>query len=229
MSETSTTKPKPKFKAKPKAKPDNMHIWNQVCETDPDYTKEVGYRGGFTSIVPQYQKQRMTETFGPCGIGWGAEAEWEEVVRDEGTENQRTIVKCLVRVWYKDPNDGVVRYLPPVKAKATACENGREDLDSDKKCFTDAFTKSVSDIGLNADVFLGLFDNPEYMAGLMKKKQGGPATEEQVKKLKGLSDDQPSEWLPNILQYFNADCLEDLAKDQAQMVIDRATDKGTDE
>ena len=113
-------------------------------------------------------------------------------------------------------------------AKATARENGREDLDSDKKCFTDAFTKSVSDIGLNADVFLGKFDDPEYMAGLAKKKQGGPATEEQVKKLKGLSDDQPSEWLPNILQYFNADCLEDLAKDQAQMVIDRATDKGTE-
>ena len=77
MSETSTTKPKAKAKAKPKAKPDNMHIWNQVCETDPDYTKEVGYRGGFTSITPQYQKQRMTETFGPCGVGWGAEAEWE--------------------------------------------------------------------------------------------------------------------------------------------------------
>ena len=229
MSETSTTKPKAKAKAKPKAKPDNMHIWNQVCETDPDYTKEVGYRGGFTSITPQYQKQRMTETFGPCGVGWGAEAEWEEIVRDEGTDSACTIVKCLVRVWYRDPHDGAIRYLPPVTAKATARENGREDLDSDKKCFTDAFTKSVSDIGLNADVFLGLFDDPEYMAGLMKKKQGGPATEEQVKKLKSMSDDMPSDWVPNILQYFQEDCLEDLAKDQAQMVIDKATDKGTDE
>ena len=227
MSETSTPKPKPKPKAKPKAKPDNMHLWNQGCETDPDYTKEVGFRGGFTSIVPQYQKQRMTETFGPCGIGWGAEAEWEEIVRDEGTDNACTIVKCLVRVWYKDPQDGVVRYLPPVTAKATARENGREDLDSDKKCFTDAFTKSVSDIGLNADVFLGKFDDPAYVQELRKKKDG-PATEDQVKKLKGMSDDQPSEWLPNILQYFNADCLEDLAKDQAQMVLDRANDKGSE-
>ena len=226
MSETSTSKPKPKAKAKPKAQPDNMHIWNQVCETDPDYTKEVGYRGGFTSIVPQYQKQRMTETFGPCGIGWGAEAEWEEIVRDEGTDSACTIVKCLVRVWYRDPHDGAIRYLPPVKAKATACENGREDLDSDKKCFTDAFTKSVSDIGLNADVFLGLFDDPEYLAGLMKKKQGGPATEEQVNQLKALADEKESEWLPRILQHFNVDCLEDMAKQQAQMVLDRAAEKG---
>ncbi len=224
MSETSTPKPKPKPKAKPKAKPDNMHIWNQMCETDPDYTKYVDVRGGYTSIVPQYQKQRMTETFGAAGIGWGAEADWEEIVRDP----DNIVVKCLVRVWYRDPQDGVIRYLPPVTAKAMAVKDGREDLDSDKKVFTDGFSKSTASIGLNADVFLGLFDDPVYMAGLMKKKQGGPATEDQVKKLKGMSDDQPSEWLPNILQYFNADCLEDLAKDQAQMVLDRANEKGTE-
>lgn len=223
MSETSTPKPKPKPKAKPKAKPDNMHLWNQVCETDPDFTKECGHRGGFTSIDPQYQLQRMTETFGPCGTGWGYGSTTSKTVLDESN----VIWEVEVQVWYRDFK-GEIRYLGPVDAASKYVSDGRVDTDAPKKAMTDALTKSFSRIGLNADVFLGLFDDPVYMAGLMKKKQGGPATEDQVKKLKGMSDDQPSEWLPNILQYFNADCLEDLAKDQAQMVLDRANEKGTE-
>ena len=215
---TTATKPKPKAKPKaaPKVEPqDNMAIWLELCETDPDYTKEVGFRGGFTSIDPQYQKQRMTEVFGACGTGWGGEAEWIEVQRDEDT----VVVKCTVRVWYRDKTD-TIRYLPPVTAKAMAFENGREDLDSDKKCFTDAFSKSTASLGLSADVFLGKFDDPAYVQSLHDKKDG-PATEEQVNKVIAIGKLKGNEWVEKITKHFEIASLEHVSFNQASKILDR--------
>jgi hypothetical protein len=215
---TTATASKPK--AKPKSEPlDNMEIWLELCETDPDYTKEVGFRGGFTSIDPQYQKQRMTEMFGACGTGWGGEAEWIEVQRNEDT----VVVKCTVRVWYRDKTD-TIRYLPPVTAKAMAFDNGREDLDSDKKCFTDAFSKSTASLGLNADVFLGKFDDPTYVQELRKKKDG-PATDDQVKKVVAIGKLKGEDWVEQITKHFAIETLEDISKTDAELVIQRMKDQ----
>ena len=213
---TTATASKPKAKAKPK---DNMRIWNQVCETDPKFTKEVGFRGGFTSIDPQYQKRRMTEMFGPCGIGWGGEAVWVEVPRDDGN----VVVRCTVHVWYRDETD-TVRYLTPVTAKAMACDNGREDLDSDKKCFTDAFSKSTASLGLNADVFLGQFDDPEYVRD-MEKKFDGPASEEQIDRVKAIAEDKDDEWRDKVLKHFEVETFDGLLKSQAETIINRVDNK----
>lgn len=211
---TTATGSRPKAKAKPKPL-DNMRIWTQVFETDPKYTKEVGFRGGFTSIDPQYQKRRMTEMFGPCGIGWGGEAEWVEVPRDGGN----VVVRCTVHVWYRDETD-TIRYLPPVTAKAMAFENGREDLDSDKKCFTDAFSKSTASLGLNADVFLGQFDDPEYVRQ-METKFDQPATADQIDKVKKIAKDKGSDWSSTVLKHFALDTFDDLRQSQADTIISR--------
>lgn len=217
---TTATASKPKAKAKPKAQPlDNMRIWEQVCETDPKFTKAVGFRGGFTSIDPQYQKRRMTELFGPCGIGWGGEATWVEVPRDEGN----VVVRCTVHVWYRDETD-TVRYLTPVTAKAMACDNGREDLDSDKKCFTDAFSKSTASLGLNADVFLGQFDDPSYVKQ-MEKKHDTPATEQQMTLVKQIVDGETEEFLSKVLNHFEIETIDVLLQSQAQRIIDSKTSK----
>lgn len=217
---TTATASKPKAKAKPKAQPlDNMRIWEQVCETDPKFTKAVGFRGGFTSIDPQYQKRRMTELFGPCGIGWGGEATWVEVPRDEGN----VVVRCTVHVWYRDETD-TVRYLTPVTAKAMACDNGREDLDSDKKCFTDAFSKSTASLGLNADVFLGQFDDPSYVKQ-MEKKHDTPATEQQMTLVKQIVDGETDEFLSKVLNHFEIETIDVLLQSQAQRIIDSKTNK----
>ena len=49
----------------------NMELWEQVCTTDPDITKKVNTRGGFTAIDAQAQIKRATELWGPYGSEWG--------------------------------------------------------------------------------------------------------------------------------------------------------------
>lgn len=201
----------------PPAADDKMHIWKRVCETDPAFTKEVGFRGGFTSIVPQYQKQIMTEEFGPCGTGWGAEAEWFEIERDP----DNIVVKCKLHAWYRDKG-GDIRYMLPVQGKAMARDNGREDLDSDKKCFTDALSKAVSAIGVNADVFLGQFDDPEYIEHIHRKK-AGPATADQLKQIKAIAKaKEDKDWLKKVFKFLNIQDIKEVDAKSAASIIERS-------
>ena len=52
--------------------PDNLAIWNVLGRTSPEHTKGFKRGGGFsgTAVKPIYTEQKMTELFGPCGIGW---------------------------------------------------------------------------------------------------------------------------------------------------------------
>ena len=49
----------------------NMSLWDSVSETNPELTKRVNQRGGFTAICAQSQIKRATELFGSFGIVWG--------------------------------------------------------------------------------------------------------------------------------------------------------------
>jgi len=189
----------------PAAADENMHIWNQVCETDPAFTKAVGFRGGFTSIDPQYQLQRMTETFGPCGKGWGYEAEDQEIRLDD----ENIIAKVTVRVWWRDKDDEI-RFLGPVSTTAMLVDGGRVDLDACKKATTDALTKSYSRLGVNADVFLGQFDDPEYIEQLHRKK-AGPATAEQLKEIKAIAKaKEDKDWLEKVCKFLKIKSIKEV-------------------
>ena len=63
-------------------KPDNMELWNQVCETNPEDTKPFKGKGGFrgTAIAAQTQRKRATELWGPFGAEWGVNSEVFELL-----------------------------------------------------------------------------------------------------------------------------------------------------
>ena len=196
---TTASKPAAKKKAAPAL--ENMRLWEELCETDPDYTKEVGFRGGFTSIDPQWQILRMTEKFGPCGEGWGYEEETDRYVIDP----ENVIWEAKVNVWWRDES-GQQRYLGAVPTSAMYISDGRVDLDAPKKAQTDALTKSFSRLGLSADVFLGMFDDPSYVQELKVVAIG---------KLKG------DAWVKQICKHFAIDSLESIKKSQAEKVLER--------
>lgn len=54
---------------------DQMLFWNELDSTDPSFTKKSTEGAKLTSINGVYQFKKMTELFGPCGIGWG----WETI------------------------------------------------------------------------------------------------------------------------------------------------------
>ena len=146
------------------AKKDNMKLWQSVETTDPNFTKKVNQRGGFTAIGAQYQLRTATETFGPFGTGWGVKDERIEKWEDAG------LAVYTGTLWYipAEFKKGipVIKEEPsefPIHSSIKYHSNGRVDDDFMKKVATDALTKGLSKLGFNADVFMGKFDDNKYV------------------------------------------------------------------
>lgn len=147
----------------------NMELWERVCETPPEHTKQVNQRGGFTAIDAHYQVMRATELFGPVGQGWGYKVEHSTIETDIAIDSvlKRVVLAVAdVSVWHgvDDQLYGPWRGCEPIVAAT-----GRVDTDAPKKATTDALTKALSHIGIGADVFLGLYDDNKYVDGLKAK------------------------------------------------------------
>lgn len=148
---------------------ENLRIWSQVEKTDPNHTKKVNLGHGFTAISAAYQIKRATETFGPIGEGWGYEA-GEPIFHD-------LMVFVPVTLWH---GDRAQKFGPMFGGAEWKSQKGRIDSDALKKATTDALTKLLSQLGFNADVFLGLFDDNKYVAELKAEFSQAPANQTRV-------------------------------------------------
>lgn len=172
----------------PEAAQENLQIWKQVQRTDPRYTSElsgVGYTG--TSINAEYMFMRATEIFGPVGIGWGFEviedkmipgAPMTEAIYDNGKFVRMEILRNVdgslvfelnhslkIKFWYKaDYGDGVLESYGATPYLYKATKRIVADGEAMKKSLTDAIKKALSMLGFSADIYLGMFDRPEYKA-----------------------------------------------------------------
>lgn len=145
----------------------NMALWSQVEKTDVKYTKKAKIsQNNITSIDPQYQKKRATELFGPYGIGWGivpATENHSEKTYQNGTE----ILTYTATLFYMFEGErGEIPIGAQIQsAYITKQGKGYLLIDSEalKKVRTNAITKGLSELGFNADVFLGLYDDHQYV------------------------------------------------------------------
>ncbi|WP_337241839.1 hypothetical protein [Proteus faecis] len=168
----------------------NLNIWKRVQRTDPRFTKPLegmGFIG--TSINSTYMFMRATEIFGPIGEGWGYEVLEEkfidgkplvEPVLDERNKQVATrflrdgdgslfceqnhsikirfwyIIECETRGEFESYGATPYRYQTNYGIKV--------DGEVIKKSLTDAIKKALSMLGFSSDVFMGMHDNPEYLA-----------------------------------------------------------------
>lgn len=147
--------------------PDPLRIWNALSKTDPAQTKGFKRAGGFsgTAVKPIWVVKRLTEEFGPCGVGWGIGEPSFQVV-EAGAE---TLVYCTVSCWH---NNGVLGANPVAtlygvggdKVVTKRSSGPFCDDEAFKKAFTDAVNNAFKFIGVAADIHMGLFDDSKYLA-----------------------------------------------------------------
>lgn len=142
---------------------DNLRHWDELSKTDPTFTKAFTRGGGFrgTDINPTWRIKRMTERFGPVGIGWGmTEPHFDMVQEDAGR-----VVYCRVGIWYRD-GDQKSEIIWGVGGDVVSGKraNGQAFVDDEaqKKAYTDALGNAMKAIGVSADVFLKQFDDSKY-------------------------------------------------------------------
>jgi hypothetical protein len=159
---------------------DNMFIWDQVKITDPDATKEYSGKGGFkgTSIKSMYNIEKATKLFGAVGIGWGWIIVSERI--EEGHpitgkdadgksvlyETMMTKVHTLhLRLWYMlDGKRGEIDHFGHTPFVYIDKNGVQMENEPSKKSLTDAIGKCLSMLGFSADIFMGEFDNEDYVA-----------------------------------------------------------------
>lgn len=154
---------------------DNLALWHKVEKTPSEHTKAISgksYKG--TSPKPHWIIQKATETFGPCGIGWGFTVE-ERVENgamiEAGFFERLHIAK--VRVWYKwDGERGEIEHIggTPFSGRYSSGKS-YTDEDAPKKSVTDALVKALSMIGFAGDIFMGRYDDSKYVNDLREEER----------------------------------------------------------
>lgn len=148
---------------------DNKALWNRVCKTDPRHVKPItgkDYSGN--SPKPYWIVERLTEEFGPCGIGWGFSVVNERFERFSETD---TLHVALVHFWYVlGDKRGELQQVGQTKASYVTSKGVfKVDEDAPKKSVTDALVKCASYLGFAGDIFSGRWDDSKYVAELKRE------------------------------------------------------------
>ncbi|MEX9880098.1 hypothetical protein AB7X05_00775 [Providencia rettgeri] len=169
---------------------DHLNIWKRVQRTDARFTKPldgVGYTG--TSINSTYMFMRATEIFGPIGEGWGYEIVEEKFVNGKpltepvlDERNKQVTTRFLrdgdgslfceqnhsikIRFWYtiECETRGEFESYGATPYRYQTTYGIKVDGEVFKKSLTDAIKKALSMLGFSSDVYMGMHDNPEYVA-----------------------------------------------------------------
>lgn len=165
----------------------NMRIWDVLGKTDPSATKTFKRAGGFsgTAIRPMWANMRMTQQFGPAGVGWGqTEPKFETI-----TTSEEILVYCTVGLWYMEGDEkrgpvygvGGDKVLTQifykdkqgnrVKDEATGRFKTYPQTDDEafKKAYTDALGNAMKFVGVGADVHMGQFDDSKYVQSMREE------------------------------------------------------------
>jgi hypothetical protein len=141
----------------------NMRIWDAVSKTDPKHTKGFKRAGGFqgTAIKPIWLTKRLTEQFGPAGSGWGMTKPEFQVV----TAGDEILVYCTVGLWYTDGAvaDNMVYGVGGDKVMGKNKYGPFTNDEAFKASYTDALSNAMKQIGMGADIHMGLFEDDKYL------------------------------------------------------------------
>jgi len=135
---------------------ENMNIFNLVKRVPKEAKKTItgGRLKGMTDIKPMWRIEKLTEMFGPCGIGWKTKILNKEII---DVSNGEKIVTIDIHLFIKQNGE----WSEPIEGiggnKLIAKENnGLYNSDEAfKMAYTDALSVACKSLGMGAEVYWG--------------------------------------------------------------------------
>lgn len=151
----------------------NTELWDALGETDPSFTRNFKRGGGFsgTAVSPMWIYRKLTEKFGPVGVGWGHNKPDFQLVDGPGGD---VLVFCTVECWHTN-RETTFFGVGGDKVFGTNKNGTYGDDEAFKKAFTDAVTNAFKSLGAAADVHMGMFDDNTYVEAMERKFAPPPA------------------------------------------------------
>lgn len=132
----------------------NLEIYLKGAEVPQNAQKTIGAGRlkGMTDVNPMWRIKKLTEMFGPCGIGWKYE------IKDKRLDCGADGVVCAfmdIDLFYK--YNGAWSEAVPGTGGSTFVANERNGLYTSDECFkmalTDAISVACKALGIGADVY----------------------------------------------------------------------------
>lgn len=143
---------------------ENMELYTRfrACPKEAQKPIAAGRLKGKTDINPMWRIKMLTETFGPCGIGWVCPIV-DQWIEDSPETNERTAnVKVQLRYKYNgewsEPIDGIGGSMFISKEKSGLYA----DDDCFKKAYTDAISVACKSLGIAADIYFAADPDTKY-------------------------------------------------------------------
>lgn len=177
----------------------NLEIYEQVREVPKTAQKAIkgGRLNGMTDINPMWRIKRLTEVFGPCGLGWKYEItnKWIEtaMAADEITANVE--IKLFVKYGeeWSEPIPGI--------GGSKLVSSERSGLYVNDECFkmalTDAISVACKALGVGADIYWEN-DNTKHND---KKKEPAPEEPTTEKKSETAKGETGRFWRDKVFNY----------------------------
>ena len=136
----------------------NLDIYNQVRAVPQEALKTIGAGRlkGMSDINPMWRIKKLTELFGPCGLGW-----WYEIKNQwlEQSPTKETAAFCNIELFYVDPESGEVSKPIPGTGGSMFAAQEKNGIHVSDECFkmalTDAISVAAKALGVGADVYWG--------------------------------------------------------------------------
>ena len=182
----------------------NLDLWKSVEKTDPAHTKKVTQRGGYTSISPQYQLKEATDKFGPYGMGFGFES-----IEFDYSQVELTKLVLVKAVFFYMLRDMKITF--PIMNSWSLMQGTKVDSDFAKKAETNTMSKALSKLGFSADVFMGQFDDPEYV-GMIRNEVTLENAEDKIEETRRQKNEYESKCKKELEFIASATSLNELQK-----------------
>ena len=137
-------------------KEENLKIYNELRNVPEEAKKKItgGRLNGMTDIKPMWRIEKLTETFGMCGIGWKAPIKNKEII--EGANGEKIAIVDIdlyvkVNGEWSEPIEGT--------GGSSFIANEKNGLYTSDECFkmayTDALSVACKSLGMGAEVYWG--------------------------------------------------------------------------
>ena len=136
----------------------DYEFYKSVSKTDPKFVKNQSVGGRrITTVDPQSQTEKVTKMWGLYGKAWGI----KDIEFKTRTYGQVEVMTLSGIFWYPD---GEFPYSVSDKSFYISAK-GKDiiDVDIEKKLLTGFKSKCLSLLGFNSDIFLGKFDDANYV------------------------------------------------------------------
>ena len=144
---------------------DKMFLWGKLENTPKEAQKEItaGRLKGFTDINPMWRLKKLTELFGPCGVGWKYVIQNAQIVPGANDE-MAAFVDILL--YYK--TDGEWSEGIPGFGGSMFVAKEKNGPHTSDECFkmalSDAIGTACKALGMSADIYFSK-DRSKYTGG----------------------------------------------------------------